>query len=274
MKHAICILSFQRAEVLYKKTYKLMKNMGYSDDEIFVFISDDDTMKEVYKKMFKNVIIFKRTHFAADERINRKGNAAAHARNFIYKYCRDNNIEEFIMFDDDNVNFYYTGCKNKVKSLKKINEKIFNAFKLMPERVKLIAFAQSGDFIGSQFFFVVNQNPLRRKAMNYFYCLSGRPVEWIGLTNEDVCLFTRLANVGELCFTIWAIYVQSTPTQKKMGGLTEVYKSDGGTYLKSFLPVLACPTAVRIAVMGTNDFRLHHRITWKKLAPAILKNNC
>jgi len=274
MKHVICILSFQRADILYRKTYKTMKNFGYNDDEIFVFVSDNDETKEDYKKKFKNVIVFKRNYFETDERINKKENAASHARNFIYKYCRDNNIEEFIMLDDDYTNFNYTCYKKKVKSLKKINEKIFEAFKLMPSAVKLLALAQRGDFIYSQVYLVTNQNSFRRKVMNYFFCLSSRSVEWMGVTNEDVCLYTYLASVGKLCFTVWAIHLDQAITQKNPGGLTGAYKEDGGTYLKSFFPILAHPTAVRIRSLGAKDFRLHHLILWRKLAPAILKDNC
>jgi len=271
MKHVICILSFRRADILYKRTYKLIRAAGYNDDEIFIFVSDDDETQEDYKKKFKNVIIFKRNYFETDERINRKEKTALHARNFIYKYCRDNNIEAFITLDDDYKCFCYIGCKVTVKSLKKINEKIFDAFKSMPPRIKLIALAQSGDFVCSQRIFIANQKIFCRKVMNYFYCLSSRPVGWIGVLNNDTCTYAKLANIGELCFTVWGIHLHQPRTQKNSGGLTDLYKSEGGTYLKAFYPLLAHPTAVRIKFLGTNDFRLHHSIVWKKLASAVLK---
>ena len=58
-------------------------------------------------------------------------------------------------------------------------------------------------------------------------------------------------------------------TQQNPGGLTDIYL-DNGTYVKSFYSVIHEPSCVKVALMGSNNKRIHHKINWDKCCPKIL----
>lgn len=242
------------------------------DDDIIVFISDDDTYADEYKKLFKNVVIFKRDDyvFYFDEMHNERMNVCLHARIAIQDYCRKNGIDGYIMLDDDYVNVTFTAVTKNIKSLKNVCWRILKIMAEMPEGVKMLAFAQGGDFMAGSKYVTNYRVGRRRKAMNWFFCLSKRIIEWRGAINEDVNTYVYYGFRGGLYFTLWSIRFNQLQTQKTSGGQTELYKSRG-TYLKSFFTVLLWPSGVYISQIGFRFVRIHHKVDWLKTVPMILK---
>lgn len=131
-----------------------------------------------------------------------------------------------------------------------------------------VAFAQGGDYIGGAGSGNFRKG-LLRKAMNSFFCRTDRPFKFFGRINEDVNSYVKLGSEGKLFFTVADVGLVQTETQKSSGGLTEAYL-DLGTYVKSFYSVMYCPSCVKIGIMGGNDYRIHHQISWRNAVPQIV----
>ena len=56
----------------------------------------------------------------------------------------------------------------------------------------------------------------------------------------------------------------------KEWGLTDIYL-DLGTYVKSFYSVMLQPVGVKVAPMGDNHKRLHHKVNYNKICPKIIR---
>ena len=105
--------------------------------------------------------------------------------------------------------------------------------------------------------------------MNTFFCMTDRPFKFSGSTNEDVNAYITYGMKGKLMFTITKVSVVQKMTQQNPGGLTDIYL-DNGTYVKSFYSVIHEPSCVKVALMGSNNKRIHHKINWDKCCPKIL----
>jgi hypothetical protein len=65
------------------------------------------------------------------------------------------------------------------------------------------------------------------------------------------------------------VAVEQDQTQRNDGGLTDSYL-DLGTYVKSFYTVMYSPSCIKVAEMGANHRRIHHRINWDAAVPKIM----
>jgi hypothetical protein len=87
--------------------------------------------------------------------------------------------------------------------------------------------------------------------------------------NEDVSAYTTHGARGALFATVGQVHLNQVQTQAAEGGMSAAYR-DGGTYIKSFYTVLANPSCVSVALMGTVNPRLHHSINWNLAVPRIV----
>lgn len=275
--YPIYILSYNRANSNH--TYKLLKKLDYPINDIFVVVADDDPQIETYKKIHGDFLLT----FSRDALINRydamtnnpKRNVVYYIRNHIYELAKKNNHKRFLMLDDD----YYLIYTNKflsqdLRSVYIRNRKMFidildTYFELLDadERIKLIAFAQSGEMMGDQRSHMPNM--FRRKAMNFFFCDSDKPVEFVGELNEDVNAYVLHGSVGDIFLTPFYVILKQKPTQYQAGGLTEAYL-DVGTYRKSYYSVMLKPSAVRLSKIGYTNIRVHHNVAYNYLVPKII----
>ncbi len=74
----------------------------------------------------------------------------------------------------------------------------------------------------------------------------------------------------KLFITVPYVSITQKATQQNKGGLTEFYL-ETGTYYKSFYTVMINPSAVKVALMGRTNQRLHHNIDWDKAVPVIIR---
>lgn len=105
--------------------------------------------------------------------------------------------------------------------------------------------------------------------MNCFFCKVDRPFKFLGSINEDVNMYITLGQKGKLIFTIATISMDQLQTQSNAGGLTDIYL-DSGTYVKSFYSVICAPSCAKVAVINSNNPRIHHKILWNNCIPKIL----
>ena len=270
---AIFILSHGRANNLI--TLKTLDKIGYTG-KTYIIIDNEDEQEEEYKKLnVEDVIIFDKNKMIekTDTADNFKDHRlVVYARNKCWDIAKKLGIKYFLVLDDDYSSFDFRFIKdNKFKA-----KKIQNADKLFLKTIEFleksgaltIAYAQAGDFIGGK----DNGNykkEVLRKAMNTFFCMTDRPFKFSGSTNEDVNAYITYGMKGKLMFTITKVSVVQKMTQQNPGGLTDIYL-DNGTYVKSFYSVIHEPSCVKVALMGSNNKRIHHKINWDKCCPKIL----
>ena len=270
---AVFILSHGRANNLI--TLKTLDKIGYTG-KTYIIIDNEDEQEEEYKKLnVEDVIIFDKNEMIekTDTADNFKDHRlVVYARNKCHEIAKKLGIKYFLVLDDDYSSLDFRFIKdNKFKA-----KKIQNADKLFQKTIEFleksgaltIAYAQAGDFIGGK----DNGNykkEVLRKAMNTFFCMTDRPFKFSGSTNEDVNAYITYGMKGKLMFTITKVSVVQKMTQQNPGGLTDIYL-DNGTYVKSFYSVIHEPSCVKVALMGSNNKRIHHKINWDKCCPKIL----
>jgi hypothetical protein len=275
---AVYILTHRRPDRVY--TIQTLRKQNYTGS-VFLVLDDQDSSIDEYRSRFgqESIRVFSKEEYRGkfdicDNNVSNKG--VVFARNAVFDIAENDNIENFLVLDDD-----YTSINYKViKDGKSYNGEVKDLDKLFCETLKFyieskvdcITYAQGGDFIGG----IDNGHKVyrfsKRKLMNSFFCSTKRRFNFIGRINEDVNTYVTHQKTGNVFLTVQNIAVIQKQTQSNAGGLTDQYLEDG-TYVKSFYSVLVNPAAVRVNMMRTNHSRLHHTIDWKKVCPVIIKDN-
>lgn len=273
---AVMILTHGRADRV--TTYRTLRDQGYTG-RIIIVIDDEDEEGDEYARRFgeDDVFKFNKSEVAEkfDEVIRGDRRTIVYARNACFDIAERAGVRYFLELDDDYTFFCYNYDSNGKEITRKKNtnmlDEIFEAMLdfLKNTPVKSIAFSQGGDFIGG------NKDgkkkiELKRKCMNSFFCDTERRFFFTGRINEDVNTYTMNASRGDVFFTTTQFSLNQKNTQKNKGGMTDVYL-DSGTYLKSFFSIIVMPSAVRVAEMGDKHKRLHNSISWRNVAPKILR---
>lgn len=274
---AIFILSHGRAKTM--KTLTTIKNCGYKGKWYIVCDNEDKTINEYYDMYGKeNVVVFdkERQNELCDtmDIKSRKKNVILFARNVCFEIAKNLGLTYFLELDDDYIEFRERYEKNGTLSSRFVldMDRICEAMIefLETSGALTIAFAQMGDFIGGLDCAMFKQR-LTRKCMNSFFCKVDRPFQFIGRINEDVNTYCLLGTQGKLLFTVADIALNQVDTQQGSNGMTTTYL-DGGTYVKSFYSVIACPSCVQVGEMGVNHKRFHHLVNWDNCLPKILSD--
>jgi hypothetical protein len=269
---AVFIMVHGRPEGM--KTYDTLRRQGYTGQIYLVADNLDDTRSDYIKLYGDQVIVFDKLEAA--KRVDSGDNtgdlrSTLFASNIIYDLATDLGITHFFIMCDDYQNLFYAMSDSTgsvyIKNLDRTFDYMVEYYKSSP--IAILAFAQTGDFIGG----VENKKGAyrfsKRKAMNTLLCSTERRVEFLGRLNDDVTTYVRQGSVGDLFITIPVVSLSQPDTQKRRKGLTDVYQ-DTGTYVKSFFSVMYSPSAVKISMMGDNHMRIHHRITWNNAVPKII----
>lgn len=272
---AIFILSHGRADKVY--TMKTLEKAGYTG-QVYILLDNEDNQIEKYKKNFgkEKIIVFdKEKAVKTYQGMSNfyKKNVILWARNEAQRIAKEKGIRYILELDDDYTTILWRWIEGEtlkskdVKNLDKVCE-IMIDFLNVDKRIKTVAFAQGGDFIGGASNKMLRQ--LKRKAMNTFFIDTENPVDFIGEINEDVNTYTSEGNKGNLFYTVPNIMITQMQTQKTENGMTVTYKEDG-TYIKSFYSVMLCPSFVKIGLMGDKEKRLHHKIADRYAYPKLLR---
>jgi len=276
---AVFILTHGRADKVI--TYNTLRKCGYTG-KIFLLVDSFDKQIERYKELYdEQVIVFdkqKAIDMTDSGDNQQKHNSVVYARNYNFIVAKELGIDYFLQLDDD---YYYFGYRiliddknSKGKTIRNFDDVCNSVINyLSTSKIKSICFAQGGDFIGgvgilSKFL----KGELSRKIMNSFFFATDSPVKFMGRINEDVNLYAANGLKGDVFITNPLIQVDQDDTQANSGGLTEIYL-DLGTYVKSFYSVMYAPSCVKIHVMGVNQRRIHHRVSWNNAVPKILNQS-
>lgn len=259
-------------------TYKTLQKCGYTGKLFFIVDNEDKTADQYISNFGQDrVIIFDKKAEAdnCDEGNNfdeRRG--IIMARNACFSIAESLGITYFLELDDDYTAFDYRvihNGKGRVKATKDINKVINNFLNFYQSSNFLtIAFAQGGDFIGAIDNGKDTYRFSKRKCMNSFFCSTKRPFRFVGTMNEDVNTYTSMGSRGNLFFTFPTFSLTQKQTQSQKGGITDLYLRFG-TYCKGFTTVMMHPSSVKVAMMQSNNPRLHHTINWKTTVPQIIR---
>jgi hypothetical protein len=275
---AVFILTHGRADKVI--TYKTLRKCGYTG-KIYLLVDSFDKQIDKYKANYGDEVIVFDKQKAIDMTDSgdnqQKHNSVVYARNYNFVVAKELGVDYFLQLDDD----YKRFASVFDSELNYIGENVVNDFDnvckafvkyIKASKIKSIAFAQSGDFIGGDKCHVMSQlakGIIPRKVMNSFFFATDNPVKFIGRINEDVNLYVSNGLKGDIFITHPFIKLHQAPTQQNSGGLTDIYL-DLGTYVKSFYSVMYAPSCVKVHVMGVNQKRIHHRVSWKNAVPMII----
>lgn len=273
--YGVFILSNSRAGNI--KTLKMLKRGKVTDKRpIHILIDDEDLQKEEYHRLYGDMVIeFSKKDYenrvdTMDNTGNRK--CVVYARNAVFDIAREMGYKHFIVLDDDYKAIgirYKHGVQLKeytVKDIDHLNQVLFDF--LDATNALTVCLGQGGDFIGGAKGGNANK-VLSRKAMNYWYCRTDRPFEFMGRMNEDATANVVYGMRGGLMFTAMQTCLHQETTQREPGGLSEIYL-EKGTYSKSLYTVMAEPSCVKISVLHDKYKRIHHFIEWKYCCPKII----
>ena len=275
-KFAVVILTHGRADRVV--TVPTLRTCGYTGDIYFVCDDEDPQLEQYQERYGDKVLVFNKDKVAHKfdkmDNLGKKG-VVVYARNAVYDLAKKAGLRYIAVLDDDYTLFHwrvegdYSYCCKRMNKLDEVFETFLEYLKT--SKIRTICFAQSGDFIGGKHneTLAVKKTP-KRKMMNLFFFDVENPVEFMGTINEDLTASVAESIVGGVVLTSPLVTLSQKITQSNAGGLTEVYL-DLGTYVKSFYSVIYAPSAVKIALMGNKDKRLHHSVSWKHCAPKIIR---
>lgn len=299
-KDEFCVIVLSHGRPNNQDTVKTLDRHGYTGDWYILLDNEDPTIDQYIANYGEDKIkVFDKEEVMNSGAVDAMDNfevkkTVVYARYASYLVAKELGYKYFMMCEDDhdsvrwrmNPEIEYSSkmvSPNKEnKSLDKIIEVMLDYFVTTP-RIKTLCMAQSGDYIGGGGSRMATQQ-YRRKAMGTFITRVDDPINFAGTMNDDTNAYTTEAAIGELMLTTGFVAVNTKPTQKNAGGNTDIYESFG-TYVKSFYSVMGHPSGVRVAVLfntsarkavgpkTNNNFRLHHRVDWKNVAPLVLREN-
>ena len=272
---AVFILSHGRAyNVLTARTLHLY---GYTG-KYYIIIDNEDDQADAYYSFYgrDKVIMFDKK--AVGETFDIMDNFTGRevptfARNAVYDIAKELGLKYFLEADDDLTCFRHRYldengklCTKYITDLDSVIEKYLEY--MDNTNITVLAFAQTGDLIGGPNSKLYSE-VYRRKAMQGFFVRVSDRIEYIGRFNDDVNAYVEYGKRGYLFLTYRDIVMDTAETQKRSGGISNMYLRYG-TYVKSFYSVILCPSSVYVAMMGMNNRRIHHMIDWETCVPKII----
>ena len=262
-------------------TIDSLRKSGYTGN-FYLLCDDEDKQLDKYKTKYGDkVMVFSKDDYKGKfDKMDNFGNKACvvYARNAMWDIAKKIGLKYFAVADDDYTSFQYRITPEGgyyARTVKNNLDDVFNSYIdfLITSKVDTVCFAQGGDFIGGKDNNkVANGFKVSRKMMNLYFFDVDKPIEFKGTINEDLTSSVTEGRTGRVILTSLMNSIVQRETQAQAGGLTEIYL-ELGTYVKSFYSVIAAPSCVKVALMGNNQARIHHQVTWKNAVPKIIRES-
>lgn len=267
MTRAIFIPTWGRPDV--QRTLVTLRRHNVTTP-VHMVVSDDDKAVERYRALGVPVEVFERAKYPTDDPHGRDNRGVTPARNACFDVASRLGADTFCVLDDDYTHFEYQTpfFGGVVKDgLQRVFDAYFTAIETAPDFVACIAMAQGGDRI--------DEDCVKRKAMNAWFFRTCKRVTFHTRVNEDVVAYTEGQRAGAGVFlTLCGVRLIQPQTQKVSGGLTEIYRQDG-LFTKACTAIMRCPSGVGIGklrgVDSIDGYRVHHKVSWDAVAPKILR---
>lgn len=279
-QYGVFILSHGRPDK--QLTYATLRREGYTGPIRIVCDDEDDTVPQYEKNFPGEVLVFNKVkEIARTETFYNKPyhKAVIYARGTLYDFSRQLGWTHFIMMDDDYYHIYFKWnhyykevglTRFKGMEAQRLDELFDATFDLLAcSPASTISFAQGGDTLGGSSG-KAGVKYAGRKAMNSHFVDVSKPLTFRSFVNEDVNLYAEFP-FNRFIFQTNRVSVDPAHTQQLKGGATDMYLAFG-TYVKSFMSVIANPSAVKVQFMqnGKQQGRLHHLVKTKNAAPELL----
>ena len=262
-------------------TIDSLRKSGYTGN-FYLLCDDEDKQLDKYKTKYGDkVMVFSKDDYKGKfDKMDNFGNKACvvYARNAMWDIAKKIGLKYFAVADDDYTSFQYRITPEGgyyARTVKNNLDDVFNSYIdfLITSKVDTVCFAQGGDYIGGrESTNIVNGFKVLRKMMNLYFFDVDKPIEFKGTINEDLTSSVTEGRTGRVILTSLMNSITQKETQAQAGGLTEIYL-ELGTYVKSFYSVIAAPSCVKVALMGNNQARIHHQVTWKNAVPKIIRES-
>lgn len=270
------------------KTMKYLFKLGYPKELIYVFIDSeaddkDDYKKEVVDTYGCNLVIFDiddaRKRYDFVHRPSQSRRAAGLCRNTFYDFAKENNIDFYLVIDDDTISyqirpFFLYGKESQMT--KKNSWILFELFEnikefMLKRNIGVFGLVQSGDMIGGKNSYRANMLMLYKVMNTTFYNTKYIYRGEKGIQDDDTSQFVHIYNEGLFTGTVNAgINLVQANSAKQKGGLTDLYK-ENKLLNKSLVTPIQFPSAIRAEYQYVNGGRLHHRIYDRYLRPRLIK---
>ena len=191
-KFVVFILTHGRADNV--KTFNTIRRAGYTGDIVLVVDDEDDNVNDYRLKFgYKNVYVFRKKYYVENCDNIQRGDTRVilYARNACFDIATEIGKEWFMELDDDYNEFSYKFNEHGEFKQQPIKDMDF-VLRMLVEfleknvRVKTLAMAQCGDYVGGKNGDMGKSIKIKRKAMNSFICNVDRRFKFIGRVNEDV----------------------------------------------------------------------------------------
>lgn len=292
MKHQneFCVLILSHGRPDNVVTVNTLKKFGYTGAWYILLDSFDETADQ-YRKKFgsEHVVVFDKEEMMNRPTTDAMDNFKFHksimyARQACIEVAKSLGVKYFAEYEDDydsvrwRMNPQIEYSSKMLSTSGNVLDKVLDAmidYLAETPRLQAICMAQSGDYIGGGNSRMI-QEQSRRKVMNSWIIDVDRPFDFAGTMNDDVVVYSSLTHRGVLFLTTGFIAINQKQTQSGASGNTDMYKKFG-TYAKAFYSVMGCPSGVKIGTLSnlgdrvnTKEFRVHHTVDWKSVAPKIL----
>lgn len=260
------------------KTVKFYLKIGWSANNIHVFIDDEADDIEEYKaitsKLNVNLHIFNmteaRSRFDYVHRPSISRRSAGQARNMFYDFAKKMGIE-FYMVQDDDTSSYQVKVKGKYVRMATF-EDVFNVFEYIKDfmykrNIGLFGLSQTGDIIGGESRYLFRPKVMNTTFVYTKYIYRGEK----GVQDDDTSQFVGIMNLGLFTGSVGdGLILQQQPSAKAKGGLTDLY-NECKLLNKALVVPIQYPSLAIAERQKMNGGRLHHRIRYRYLFPKILK---
>jgi hypothetical protein len=264
------------------KTVRLFQKLGWDMSHIVVFIDNETDDIDKYQKSCNDygckLHIFDmceaRERYDYIHRPSKSLRSAGQARNMMQDYAKENNIDFYVVQDDDSNNMqrrfplFDRNGKNIAdgECVGRIFDKVEDFMRKL--HIGVFALPQTGDFIGG-----VKPYTYIRKVMNTtFYLLPYIYRGERGVQDDDTSMFVGIWNNGLFTgSTGCGLSLLQTMSATQKGGLTDLYE-ECKLLNKSLVTPIQYPSAIKAGRQKGNGNRLHHRINYKYIAPMIMKS--
>ena len=273
----IFIPSYHRPNNIKTAKYFIEK-IGYDPKKIHVVIDDaTDDIEEYQKEVERlecNLHIFNMEDSIKSydyvHRVSELRRSAGQCRNMFFDIAKENNIDFYIVIDDDTNLFEIKpfGVYMRGAILEDF-EMVFEGIKefMQKQKIGVFALSQTGDVFAVPDYKIFRKKVMNTTFYNTKYIYKGEK----STLDSDTSLFVNLMNEGYFTgSTATGLVLSQTTSAKQKGGLTPTY-NENRLLSKALVIPIQFPSLCHAERQKKNGNRLHHKIRYKNLFPCIIK---
>lgn len=235
------------------KTLDVLKSLNFNTS-YYIVIDDEDTQISRYREIYgNNLLIFNKLKYIeyTDTILTPKSHCSAvYAKNFIEDFCKENNVEAFIILDDDlkSLRFRYLEDEH-LKSKKVIDvNKVFSCYVdyMIDCNIDGLCFGIHSMYMGKELL------PNSKRFMSNIYFRNGkRKMEWTSTIYDDFNSCICLSNHSYIFLMLPFVQMEFEPQYFQLqnmrsnkfreGGLVELY-DNYDSFNRAFISVIINPS--------------------------------